>query len=68
MQDKGTTGVEAVQALRVGVCHSSDPTHHIPIPNTTLLFPLAKIIKGVHANGCFLYSGDKKTKGAALVF
>jgi ribosomal protein L44E len=39
-----------------------------PIPNTTLFFPSARMIKGVRANGYFLYSGDKKTKGAALVF
>lgn len=40
-------------------------TCQFPIP---LYFPSAKIIKGVHANGYLLYSGDKKTKGAALVF
>ena len=50
MQDKGTIGVEALQAFRVGVRNDS---HSIGLdPQANLIF----------------YSGDKKTKGQALVF
>jgi len=49
VQDKGTVGAQAVQALRAWVCLADPCAHRLLADNK-------------------MYSGDKKTKGAALVF
>ena len=67
MQGQMSTGFEAMQALRVGVRiyifgrFSDHTTLHCPRNQM-------KIPESTEANQSFYYSGDKKTKGAALVF
>ena len=61
MQDKGTIGVEAMQALRVRV--RNPPLLHTGRAPHNWIYE----VYWIYAN-IWRYSGDKKTKGAALVF